>query len=141
MNEGQLNAVSQETGAQDGDLVRVLAAVIREGDRYLVCRRPSHKRHGGYWEFPGGKMEAGETAFEVARRELAEELEVDVLSVGETLFSCQDLGSPFFIDFVEVQISGIPQPIEHDEIRWVTRQEMTDLKLAPSDRAFSSVMV
>jgi 8-oxo-dGTP pyrophosphatase MutT (NUDIX family) len=56
----------------------VLAAVIRRQDRYLVCRRPAHKRHGGLWEFPGGKLEPGETLLEAARRELREELGAEV---------------------------------------------------------------
>jgi 8-oxo-dGTP pyrophosphatase MutT (NUDIX family) len=53
--------------------IRVLAAVIRRNDRFLLCRRPSWKRHGGLWEFPGGKLEPGETPLEAAARELAEE--------------------------------------------------------------------
>ena len=141
MNEDQLNAVAQKMAAQDRDLVRVLAAVISEGHRYLLCQRPAHKRHGGSWEFPGGKLEPDETSLEAAHRELKEELGVAVQSVGETLFSCQDSGSNFLIEFVEVQVTGIPQPIEHDEIRWVTPQEMRDLRLAPSDRAFSLMLV
>jgi 8-oxo-dGTP diphosphatase len=122
-------------------MVRVLAAVIRRDDSYLVCLRPPHKRHGGLWEFPGGKMESGETLHEAARRELQEELGLEVLSVGETLFSCQDPGSRFVIEFVEVQVSGIPQAFEHAEIRWATPQELRDLKFAPSDRAFSLTLV
>lgn len=140
MSENQLNAAPHQTAAQDRDLARVLAAVIRSGDRYLLCLRPPHKRHGGHWEFPGGKLESGETLIQAASRELQEELGVEVQSVGETLFSCQDLGSHFLIEFVEVQVRGIPQAIEHDEIRWVTVQEMKDLRLAPSDRAFSLLL-
>jgi 8-oxo-dGTP diphosphatase len=45
----------------EGPVVRVLAAVIERDGKYLICRRPQHKRHGGLWEFPGGKFEAGET--------------------------------------------------------------------------------
>ena len=61
--------------------IRVLASVIQRHDRFLVCRRPLHKRHGGLWEFPGGKVKDGETDLEVARRELAEELGVHVTAV------------------------------------------------------------
>ena len=141
MNEDQPNAVPHKVVAQDRDLVRVLAAVIRDGARYLVCLRPAHKRHGGSWEFPGGKLEPGETLLEAAHRELKEELGFEVQSVGEALFSCQDPGSRFLIEFVEVQVSGIPQPIEHDEIRWAMPQEMRGLSLAPSDRAFSLLLI
>ena len=103
----------------------------------MLCVYGRATRHRGQWEFPGGKLEPGETSLEAAHRELKEELGVEVQSVGETLFSCQDPGSNFLIEFVEVQVTGIPQPIEHDEICWVTTQEMRGLKLAPSDRAFS----
>ena len=137
MDGDQLHAAAHKEVPQEGELIRVLAAVIRDADRYLVCLRPAHKRHGGYWEFPGGKLEPDETPLEAARRELREELGVEVQSVGQTLFSCQDAGSNFLIEFVEVQVTGIPQSLEHDEIRWVTTQEMRGLKLAPSDRAFS----
>ncbi|MGH7510769.1 MAG: (deoxy)nucleoside triphosphate pyrophosphohydrolase [bacterium] len=137
MDEDQLYAVSRPIPAQGDPLVRVLAAVIREGDRYLVCLRPGHKRHGGYWEFPGGKLEPGETLLEAAIREIKQELGVNVLFVGKTLFSCQDPGSQFLIEFVETRISGAPEALEHDEIRWVQACEMPGLKLAPSDQAFS----
>ena len=63
-------------------LVRVIAAVVWRGDRLLVCQRPAHKRHGGLWEFPGGKVEAGESDAAAARRELREELGVEVTAVG-----------------------------------------------------------
>ncbi len=52
--------------------IRVIAAVIRRGPELLVCRRPAHKRHGGLWEFPGGKCEPGESDADTARRELLE---------------------------------------------------------------------
>jgi 8-oxo-dGTP diphosphatase len=137
MGEDQLDAASHQVLPQDGTLIRVLAAVIRRGDRYLVCRRPAHKRHGGCWEFPGGKLELGETLLEAARRELGEELGVQVVSAGGPVFSSQDPGSPFLIEFVEVEISGVPEAKEHDEIRWIGALELQDLRLAPADQAFS----
>jgi 8-oxo-dGTP diphosphatase len=118
-------------------IIRVLAAVIRRGDCYLVCQRPSHKRHGGLWEFPGGKLEAGESLFDAATRELKEELDVDVMAIGKRLLVVQDDGSPFQIEFVEVEIVGDPLPLEHDEIAWLTPLEIPDLSLAPSDRKFA----
>jgi 8-oxo-dGTP pyrophosphatase MutT (NUDIX family) len=111
--------------------------VIRRGDCYLVCQRPSHKRHGGLWEFPGGKLEAGESLFDAATRELKEELDVDVMAIGKRLLVVQDDGSPFQIEFVEVEIVGDPLPLEHDEIAWLTPLEIPDLSLAPSDRKFA----
>ena len=53
----------------------VVAAVVRRGNKMLVCQRPLHKHHGGLWEFPGGKVEHQETLNAAAQRELAEELD------------------------------------------------------------------
>ena len=115
---------------------RVLAAVLRRGDRFLVCQRPPHKRHGGLWEFPGGKLENEESLLDAARRELDEELGLHATSIGDTLFTCGDPGSRFVIEFVHVDAAGEPQALEHSALRWVTMQEATALPLAPADRAF-----
>jgi 8-oxo-dGTP diphosphatase len=116
--------------------IRVLAAVIRKEGRWLVCRRPLHKRHGGLWEFPGGKVEPNETDLEAARRELREELEVEVIAAGQELFAIRDPNSPFLIAFIEVAIEGNPVCSEHLELRWCARPELDTLVLAPSDRQF-----
>ena len=114
----------------------VLAAVIRRGNARLLAKRPAHKRHGGLWEFPGGKLEPGESWKDAAERELREELGVEVVTVGDPIFRRTDPGSAFEIVFVPVEIQGEPQPLEHDELRWVPLAEMRDLELAPTDRAF-----
>jgi 8-oxo-dGTP diphosphatase len=117
--------------------IPVLAAVIQRAGRFLVCQRPSHKRHGGLWEFPGGKVEANESFEQAAHRELAEELAVGVESVGDPLLSIDDDGSPYTIVFVSVGIVGDPRPLEHVDMRWLTPTELLDLPLAPSDRQFA----
>lgn len=118
--------------------VHVLAAVIADGDRWLLCQRPAHKRHGGLWEFPGGKLEVGEDLAAAARREMLEELAVEVTRVGDVLYSCRDPGSPFVIDFTPVQIAGHPRALEHAAIDWVRRTDAPRLSLAPADAAFVS---
>ena len=128
--------VAPIAAAQQVSDVRVLAAVIRRGDRWLLCNRPAHKRHGGMWEFPGGKIEPGEDLLHAARRELSEELGVDVVAVGPVRFRSRDPGSAFVIEFVDTEISGEPSAGEHDEIRWVTLAGMRDLPLAPADDRF-----
>ena len=117
-------------------LTSVLAAVIERDGNYLVCRRPAHKRHGGLWEFPGGKVEAGETHFEAARRELAEELDVRVLSVDSAIFAVADPGSEFLIEFVPTTILSSPKCLEHTNLRWMSLPDLPSLELAPSDRRF-----
>lgn len=117
-------------------LKSVLAAVIERNGNYLICQRPAKKRHGRLWEFPGGKVKTGETHFEAAHRELAEELDVRVLSVGSPLFSIADPGSEFVIEFVPTAIHGSPQCLEHMDLRWMVLRDLPTLELAPSDRQF-----
>ena len=118
----------------------MLAAVVRDGDRYLVCRRPAHKRHGGLWEFPGGKLEPGETHLDAATREMREELGVEVRAVGGVMLTVADRGSPFVIEFVPVTIVGEPQCLEHSKLAWVELDELRRLELAPSDSTFAEFL-
>ncbi|MEP6494798.1 MAG: (deoxy)nucleoside triphosphate pyrophosphohydrolase [bacterium] len=121
--------------------IRVVAAVIRRNARYLLCQRPTHKRHGGLWEFPGGKLEPGETIVDATRRELAEELAVEVSRVGDIQFSIEDPGSDFVIEFRPVDIAGDPQCLEHSNVEWVSRDELLNRALAPSDLQFARYVV
>lgn len=117
--------------------VRVIAAVVRRGDRYLVCQRPSHKRHGGLFEFPGGKCLPGESDAEAVTRELYEELGVAVTHVNTAAHEIADAGSQFIIAFVPVSIEGEPTAHEHSALVWATLDEIAGLPLAPSDREFA----
>ena len=101
-----------------------------------VCRRPPHKRHGGLWEFPGGKCEPGESDAAAVRREMHEELGVLVLEVGAQRFAITDPGSPYLIAFVPAEIDGEPICHEHTALLWATPAELAALALAPSDRRF-----
>jgi 8-oxo-dGTP diphosphatase len=123
------------------ELIYVVAAVIQRDDTYLICRRPEEKRHGGLWEFPGGKFDNEETAFEAVARELTEELGVNTVSVGPLLYSVHDAASPFVIQFYPVQISGEPEALEHSELAWVSAEQIRGCELAPSDRAFVSAFL
>lgn len=116
----------------------VLAAVIMDSDKYLVCQRPPHKRHGGLWEFPGGKLEEGEDHKSCAARELKEELSLTVIDSGAVIFQARDPGSPFVIDFVPVETEGQITLHEHSAYQWLTLEALQDLALAPSDKAFVS---
>ena len=120
------------------DLVRVIAAVISQGEKLLVCQRPLTKRHGGLWEFPGGKRQPGESDAQAAARELREELGVDVEEVGKELFAAHDDGAPYLIAFLPVTIAGQPACREHMALRWELPKDIAQLPLAPSDRRFVS---
>ena len=123
------------------DAVPVVAAVIVRDGRYLLGRRPEHKRHGGLWEFPGGKLVEGEDLLAAARRELGEELGMQALALGEELATVGDPGSPFRIHFVEVEAAGAPAPREHTELGWFTPSELAELELAPADRRFADSLL
>lgn len=116
---------------------QVVAAVIDRDGRYLVGRRPASKHHGGRWEFPGGKVRDGESRAAAARRELREELALEVLEVSEALFTVAgEAESGLAIAFVLVNARGTPRALEHDELRWATLDELQRLDLAPADRRF-----
>ena len=119
------------------DPVPVVAAVIRRGDRYLVGRRPVEKRHGGLWEFPGGKVLEGESRHDAATRELDEELGLRVVSLGALLLSVDEPGAPFLIEFYETAVSGTPRALEHSDIGWFTADELVRMDLAPADARFA----
>ena len=116
--------------------IRVVAAVIRRGDTLLVCQRPAHQRHGGLWEFPGGKCELGESDAEAIRRELREELQVETVNVEESQYKIADPDSPFLIAFVHADIIGEPVAREHQALLWATANQLLGVSLAPSDRRY-----
>lgn len=132
--------IGNSRGSVTAPVIRVVAAVVQRGDRYLVCLRPTQKRHGGLWEFPGGKCEPSETDLAATSRELHEELAVAVTSVGTQLFAVNDPGSPFLIVFLPATIEGEPSAHEHTAVAWQTLEMLSELPLAPSDGQFVAHM-
>lgn len=118
----------------------VVAAVIKRDAKYLVCRRPANKRHGGLWEFPGGKIETGESLFQAAVRELKEELNIHATACGELIFSIKDSASGYLISFLEIEAAGTPELMEHSESKWLAIEDLAMLDLAPSDKEFVQVL-
>lgn len=116
--------------------IRVVAAVIRRHDTWLVCQRPHHKQHGGLWEFAGGKCEPGEGDHEAIARELHEELAVDVRAVGAPIFTARDPGGVYEIVFLPVEVEGEPVAHEHAALGWFPLATLATMPLAPSDDAF-----
>lgn len=119
---------------------RVLAALIARDGRWLLGLRPYDKRHAGCWEFPGGKVEPGESDAEAMARELREELDLTLVSLGAERFVQRDGDSPFEITFVEVDVAGTPRALEHVALAWVSAEEFAHHPLAPSDLACARVL-
>lgn len=134
--------MSEKDGAGRDGLVDVVAAVIRDGrGRLFIGQRPDHKRHGGLWEFPGGKVDPGETLEEAVARELDEELSLSTTWVApEPVFVRVDPGQPFRILFVEAGAAGTPVLTEHQALAWIPVPPPPEYRLAPSDAAFVSAL-
>jgi len=114
----------------------VVAGVIEHHGRYLVGLRPAHKQHGGLWEFPGGKVQPGETQANALARELREELGVLVQGVPRPLHSAVDHAQGLIIHFLAAIIEGVPACLEHEGLAWHSPEELLQLPLAPSDAGF-----
>ena len=106
-----------------------MACVTKRNGLYLVCLRPPHKRYGGLWEFPGGKVEEGESDHQAVRRELQEELDLKVSWAGNVLFSMEDPGSEFEVHFIEVGVDGEPTPREHSRVDWFSAERLVSMGL------------
>lgn len=117
------------------NIVEVSAALIREGDRFMICRRPPHKARGGLWEFVGGKRQAGETGREALVRECREELGVTVRPEDvfcELLHVYPDLTIRLTLYNARIE-SGEPRLIEHTAIEWITPDEIARYDFCPAD--------
>lgn len=121
----------------DGRSLRsVTAAVIEEGGRVLIARRRKGDRCEGRWEFPGGKVEPGETPEGSLKRELREELGIDV-AVGEQVCACpfQAGETPMELLVYRTRILGGKVVChDHDEVRWVEPGELGRYDLTDPDR-------
>jgi 8-oxo-dGTP diphosphatase len=114
----------------------VAAAVIRRGDSFLVTRRQAGVHLAGYWEFPGGKCERGETIAACLARELREELGV-AARVGVEVFSTTHDYPDRHVElhFLECELDGDPAPLLGQEMRWIPRAELRALEFPPADEA------
>ena len=112
----------------------VTAAVIEQGGRFLVTRRPRGVHLEGLWEFPGGKCEAGETHVSSLEREIAEELSAGVI-VGREIFSITHTYPDRVVElhFFECRLTGDPVAALGQEMRWVPGEELRALPFPPAD--------
>lgn len=107
-------------------MTEVVAALIWKGNQFMICQRPAHKARGLLWEFVGGKVEPGETKEQALVRECREELAVTV-QVGkvfmEVTHEYPDLTVHLTLFHASIQ-EGTPQLLEHNDIRWITVEEI-----------------
>ena len=118
-------------------MTEVVAALIWKGNRFLICLRPAYKARGLLWEFVGGKVEPGETKEQALVRECREELAVTV-QVGEVFMEVThkypDLTVHLTLFHASIQ-EGTPQMREHNDIRWITVEEIDQYPFCPADEA------
>ncbi len=116
-------------------VTEVVAALIWDGDKFMICQRPAHKARGLLWEFVGGKVEPGETKEQALIRECQEELAV-TLEVGEVFMDVvheyPDLTVHLTLFHARIA-EGIPQKLEHNDIRWITVDKIDGYVFCPAD--------
>lgn len=118
------------------NIIEVVGAIIKDGDRYLVGQRPAHKSQGGLWEFMGGKIEPGETPEQALARECREELNLEIENeriIDSVVHEYPEKTIRLTLIECKPKVGSAPRANEHQEIRWVTRAEMDALDFAPAD--------
>lgn len=125
------------------DTIRVVCGIIFKEDKILLCRRKAEKSFGGYWEFPGGKVEPNELESDALVRELKEELSMKVeinkhfktiihqyesVQIELIAYGCKFIQADFIL-------------IDHDEIQWVKNTELLSFNLAPADVPIAKALI
>lgn len=117
-------------------MVDVVAALIWDKDKFMICQRPSHKKRGLLWEFVGGKVEPGETKEQALIRECQEELNV-TLAVGDIFMEVDHVYPDITIHltlFHATIAEGKPQKLEHNDIHWILPSEIPQYAFCPADK-------
>lgn len=126
---------TSKSDSSESKRIEVVAAIIEKDGKILICRRAENKTRALKWEFPGGKIEPGETPEQAVLRECREELDVDLCVKGEfmrVLHSYPDIEIQLTV-FRTAIIGSDPRCIEHKEIRFVYPSELADFELCPAD--------
>lgn len=116
-------------------VTEVVAALIWDDDKFMICQRPANKARALLWEFVGGKVEHGETKEQALIRECQEELNI-TLSVDDVFMEVKHVYPDITINltlFNATIAKGIPQRIEHNDIRWITTDEISQYEFCPAD--------
>ncbi len=112
------------------------AAIICHAGKVLLTQRPVDKPHGGFWEFPGGKLDSGESPHQSLRRELREELAIEI-SVGpilQTVYHHYDWGAVLIMAYHCRWENGSIEHLEVADHRWLQTSELHQMPILPADR-------
>ena len=116
-------------------MTEVVAALIWDNDKFMICQRPAHKARALLWEFVGGKVEPGETKEQALIRECQEELAI-TLDVGDIFMDVvheyPDINVHLTL-FNATIAEGVPKLIEHNDIKWITVNEIPNYNFCPAD--------
>ncbi len=121
----------------DKRIIEVVGAIIRDRERYLVGQRAAHKSQGGLWEFMGGKIEPGETPEAALARECREELALEIENeriIDSVIHDYPEKTIRLTLISCTPKPGSTPTALEHQQIRWVTREEMDAMPFCPADR-------
>ena len=118
-------------------MIEVVAALIWKHNRFMICQRPAHKARPLLWEFPGGKVEPGESKQAALIRECREELDI-ALRAGslfcEAVHAYSELTIHLSVYNASI-IAGIPRLLEHNGLRWITAEDIPLYKFCPADES------
>lgn len=124
-------------------MVEVVAALIWDGDRFLICQRPVNKARGLLWEYVGGKVEPGETKQESLIRECREELDVTI-TVGDVFMDVMHEYPDITVHLTLFHASiaeGTIRLLEHNAIAWITPAEIPDYDFCPADKEINECII
>ena len=116
-------------------MVEVVAALIWDNDKFMICQRPADKARALLWEFVGGKVEPGETKEQALIRECREELAI-TLSVGDVFMDVVHEYPDITVHLTLLNATiaeGVPQKLEHNDINWITPAEIQHYDFCPAD--------
>ena len=117
------------------EIINVVAALVWDGDKFMICQRPAHKARGLLWEFVGGKVEKGESKVDALVRECKEELDIivephDVYM--ELVHEYPDITVRLTLYNAMIK-EGEPKLLEHNDIKWITASEIPQFDFCPAD--------
>ena len=117
-------------------MIEVVAGIIYKEGKFLIAQRNLKKSQGGLWEFPGGKVESGETKQEALKREIKEEFNADIKVgefVGEIIHSYPD--KEIKLNFYKAELIGETfELLEHEDCSWITKEEKDKYEFAGADQ-------